>query len=118
MINIEMREALRKRHGLKPLRKDKLLVLHTSQWNYAFEKLMRNRLLIGYYRYGDLNSIAQGNYDNINSIRERLDRYDKTGNDEILVDCANLCLLEFTKGIHPKKHFNSVDDGIHTSKKE
>ncbi len=39
--------------------------------------------------------------------------YIETGNDELLVDVANLCMKEFAVGNHPKKHFNSVDDGEH-----
>jgi len=58
-----------------------------------------------------------GLYDNVGSIEKRIALYKKTGNDEILVDCANLCMCEFVNGTHPKKHFKSVDDGVHTEKR-
>ena len=80
---------------------------------------MRNRLLLGYYRYGCLEAQRQkgGNgLDNISSAIERLKKFQKTGNTEHLVDTANLCLVEFEVGSHPKKHFKSEDDGIHVRK--
>ena len=47
------------------------------------------------------------------SAERRMKLYEETGNDELLVDIANLCLLEFMIGKHPNKHFNSIDDGEH-----
>ena len=44
--------------------------------------------------------------------------YQETGNDEILVDIANLAMVEFIEGNHPNKHYKAVDDGIHTEIKE
>jgi hypothetical protein len=52
-------------------------------------------------------------YDRLGSIRERLKLYKKTGNQEHLVDVANLALLEFVEPAHPRAHFESQDDGVH-----
>jgi len=93
-----------------------ITVLYKCQWSPLFEKYMRNRLALGYFRYGSLRTQAKGKYSNLKSIRQRLDLYQKTGNDEILVDIANLAMVEFVNGNHPKKHFKSIDDGIHTEK--
>lgn len=86
-------------------------------WSSKFERLMRNRLVMGYFRYGPLNKQVQGQYNNIQSIMDRANLYKRTGNDEILVDIANIAMVEFKNGLHPKKHFKSVDDGIHTQQK-
>lgn len=91
-----------------------MLEVFKSNWSPGFEQLMRNRLAMGYYRYGPLNKQRKGQYKNIDSIKKRLKLYEQTGNDEILVDCANLCMVEYVNGNHPKKHFKSVDDGIHS----
>lgn len=88
-----------------------------ENWSHKFEMYMRNRLTFGYFRYGPLSKQKKGEYDNIGSIEKRLEIYKETGNDEILVDVANLAMVEFMNGAHPKKHFKSEDDGIHTQKR-
>lgn len=85
-----------------------------SEWNPEFEKLCRNRLLMGALRYGPLNRKYRGirEYDNIGSALDRLKKYKEEPNLEILVDVANFMLLEFTlcRNIVP---FISIDDGEH-----
>lgn len=90
--------------------------LKKTQWCPEFEKLQRNRLIMGAFRYGKLNAPGKPQYDRIASAVKRLQLYKKTGNTEHLVDAANICLVEFVEGDHPLKHFNSVDDGEHTKK--
>ena len=89
-----------------------------SEWSLEFEKYMRNRLIVGAYRYGKLQEEGKPEYDRISSAIRRLKRYRESGNTEYLVDIANLCLLEFVEGKHPKKHFKTVDDGEHVMVKE
>ena len=92
--------------------------LKLSEWSEEFEKLMRHRLIMGGIRYGLLHSPGRPPYDIVESIRERLDIFNDTGNAEILVDIANLCLVMFETKWHPKHHFKSVDDGVHTAIQE
>jgi len=91
--------------------------LRKTEWSPEFERLMRNRMVIGALRYGRLHGQGKPQYDRITSAIKRLEKYKETGNIENLVDTANMCLLEFEEGIHPKKHFNAVDDGEHTEVK-
>ena len=96
--------------------------LEQEQWSVKFETLMRNRFMLGYFRYGSLKEqIERGNsekYLHLDSAKKRIAIYEKTGNDELLADVANLMMAEFLLGRHPNKHFSSVDDGEHmTSKK-
>ena len=88
--------------------------LKLSEWSYEFEQLMKNRLLMGCFRYGKLGGKDKPKYNRVKDIRRRLDSYEKNGNIEHLVDIANLALCEFVEGDHPSKHFASEDDGIHT----
>ena len=81
-----------------------------SEWSSTFERLMRNRLIIGRYRYGRLDRDGDQNYDRVGNAIERLRMYQKTKNAEYLVDAANLCMVEFVNGDH---HFEAVDDGPH-----
>jgi hypothetical protein len=83
------------------------------QWSREFETLMRNRLIMGGLRYGGLGYEGKRQFNRIKAIGDRLKNYEETGNLEWLVDCANLCLLEYVEGRHPKRHFHAHDDGEH-----
>ena len=74
-------------------------------WCPIFFEYMFNRLLMGRLRYG-----APGRHDHIKAIRTKLDLYEQTGNDELLVDIGNYTMLEFRFGTHPLKHFSAYDD--------
>lgn len=87
--------------------------IEKSQWNLKFEELRKNRMILGWFRYGFITGNKK-KYANIESAILRLKKYQETGNSEFLVDAANLCMIEFTQENHPNFHFNSVDDGIHT----
>ncbi len=94
-----------------------LEVLKESEWSPKFEKLMREGLLIGAFRYGLLNAPNKKQFNRIKDIRHRSRLYEKTGNVEYLRDIANMALLEFEEGYHPNKHFRHTDDGYHTEEK-
>lgn len=83
------------------------------QLSKTFISLMENRMVQGYFRYGDVKK-SKGKFNNVSSIIHRAKMYKKSGNDEILVDIANIAMCEFINGIHPNKHFKSEDDGYHT----
>lgn len=100
--------------GKPPLPDNLLDRLRETEWSPRFERLMRNRLIMGSFRYQRFNEKAQSfNYNGAMEAIERIQRYQDDGNTEHLVDAANMCLLEFEFGSHPKKHFQSVDDGKH-----
>ena len=118
MTNFEhMRERLYRRAGLlaPPPPKYNYLQLRASEWSPQFEEFMRNRMVMGALRYGTIaqNRAAKKPYDRIASVKKRLESYLITGNDELLVDCANLLMLEFELGQHPRKHFRAADSREH-----
>ena len=78
--------------------------LARTEWSPEFERLQRNRLIVGAYRYGRLNAPGKARYDRITSIIARLMEYRVTGDDDLLVDAATLSMLEFEEGDHPLKH--------------
>jgi len=110
-----IRDSMYKKKGLflpnshKPLAK-----LRKIQWNTLFEKMCRNRLLIGAYRYGELHTESSKSCVSVEDIKKRLDLYTETGNLEYLVDVANYAMLEFTYSKHKNVHFKANDDGIHS----
>ena len=87
-------------------------VLAVEEWSIKFEELMHNRMVQGAYRYGRLRE-SGGDLRRVRSAIKRLEEYLKTGNAELLVDAANLCMCEFEVPGHSGYHFNSVDDGDH-----
>lgn len=91
--------------------------LRKTEWSPRFEELMRNRLLMGSFRYEPFSEKAKSmEYDCATEAIARVQRFIDTGNTEHLVDAANMCLLEFEFSNHPNKHFASIDDGEHTEK--
>jgi len=90
-----------------------LLEIEKHQSNKRFELLRIHRMIMGYFRYGDILHNKK-RYDNIGSAIERLKTYQRTGNAENLVDVANLCMIEFTQENHTNFHFDSTDDIEHT----
>lgn len=77
--------------------------------NQEFIQLMKNRLMIGHFRYG--LKVEQGaRYDTVQALQARLKLYVETGNTEYLVDLANFCMLEFQDPAHPNAHFEAGDD--------
>lgn len=92
-------------------------VLRKSEWVPEFEKLMRQRVLMGAFRY-ELMAVKSEHfdYDLATEAIVRIERFIKTGNTEHLVDAGNMCMLEFEYSNHPNKHFASEDDGKHAER--
>lgn len=109
-----IRERLLLRAGLAELPAPKYLLvdLERSEWSPLFERLMRNRLLMGALRYGVLEYKRKvgAKWDLVGAIEAKIHKYHETGNTEYLVDIANYALLEFECGAHPLKHFHALDN--------
>lgn len=114
-----IRARLLARAGLvdRPAPKYTLAELEASEWSPEFERLMRNRLIMGALRYGKLGAPNKTKYDRTKSMARRLSLYQQTGNMELLVDIANLCLCEFVECHHPLRHWHVVDGGEHVEAK-
>jgi hypothetical protein len=90
--------------------------LRRIRWNEEFEVLMRNRRIVGRFRYGHPGDKDYVPVDCIKAMKQKITAYERTGNTECLVDIANYAMVEFTYTNHPSKHFKSVDDGEHAEK--
>jgi len=101
--------------GCMPTPPRSLAELRVSQWSPAFERYMRNRLIVGCFRYGGLDDPTIPKFDHITSAIQRLEKYRADGNQEHLVDAANLALVEFVRpACHHAPHWSPTDDGEHT----
>lgn len=103
--------------GLAPAKKSKfqpsdLKALEKSEWSPEFERLMRNRLLMGALRYGTFAEKAKKKekWDLLGAVSSKLEKYEETGNTEYLVDAANYLMLAFEFDDHSRKHFHALDD--------
>ena len=96
------------------IEKPSLEELQESQWDSRFEMLMRNRMVMGAFRYAPLCYQFGGNYDNIGSIQKRCKAYLEDGNGEHLVDIANIALVEW---VTKRPQFTPIDDGEHTQRR-
>jgi hypothetical protein len=66
-------------------------------WSEEFIQLMRNRLVMGAFRYGLMAEQDYSKFDTLSAARNKLELYEKTLNLEFLVDAANNCLLTFVQ---------------------
>lgn len=107
-----LRDRLLAKAGLHEVKQPKYTLeqLEKVQWSREFERYMRNRLIMGGMRYGIFGQPGKPKYNSIESIEKRLAKYKETGNTELLVDIANLCMVEFVEGVHPNKHFSASDE--------
>ena len=107
-VHQHIRENILKNLGMGERKKmPNLEELKISEWSPKFEQLMRNRLIMGSIRYGQLNAPNKPQYDRIPSMIHRLELYQKDRNAEHLVDVANICLMEFEEG---DNHFTALDE--------
>jgi dihydrofolate reductase len=87
-------------------------ILMETEWSQEFEERMRNRLIMGALRYGCMKAKGKPSYDRMSSIIKRANKYKETGNQEHLVDIANLCMLEYEEP-SIAAHWAPSDDGEH-----
>ena len=114
-VTEHLRQRLLESVGVVTSEHPDLVSLRDTEWSEEFEQLMRNRLIMGSFRYRLLGDPDKPKYNRVDSVRRRLDEYERSGNTEMLVDAANGCLLEFVEGTHPLKHFAPNDDREHFS---
>lgn len=110
------KEDLAIKYDLKPLGWNHippLESLRASEENPKFNQFRLNRKVMGAFRYELFQNKSKKKYDYLGRSLKLLEEYQKTGNDELLLDIANYMELEFTFGTHPLKHFNASDDQDH-----
>jgi hypothetical protein len=66
-----------------------------NQFSLDFIQKMANRMVQGFFKYGPIEVSRPGSIDRMKSLRQRLERYESTGNTEWLVDAANMAMIQF-----------------------
>jgi len=79
-----------------------------TQYSPKFDELRKNRMVVSYHKYGDIKSNGAV-VDFVECMKQRIMKYEITGNTEWLVDVANFCMIEFMYPKHKKAHFRATD---------
>ena len=103
-----------------PIRVPDYDILNQTQYPEEFKeihKLAHNRMIMGAFRYGDINRQDLDNYDVASNIIIRAQRYIDDGNLEHLVDAYNMVRIEYMKARRAGKQLIAIDDGEHAKPK-
>ena len=87
----------------------------SEEWQHILF-LMKNRMIMGGYRYGPTLLQKPREFDNIADIKRRLGLYEVEGNMEHLIDATNITIIECLKKSHSNFHFSASDDGVHAER--
>lgn len=79
-----------------------------SEFSEPFVQGMRDRMQVSYHKYGPVAD-ARDKFDFIQSCKDRLKKYQETGNTEWLMDAANFAMIEFMFPSHPDAHFRATE---------
>lgn len=66
-------------------------------------------MIVSFCKYGPIKQGFPHKINAIDSLKQRLEKYQQTGNLEFVVDAANFCLIEFLCPSHPKPFFKGTD---------
>ena len=79
------------------------------EYSEEFDKLRKNRVSVSYYKYGSAkDNFGAGRVDAIGSLKLCLDKFEKTGNTEYLLDVANYAMFRYMYPM-PKEFFKTTD---------
>jgi hypothetical protein len=80
-----------------------------SEFSQDFVDKMQARMMMSYYKYGPVKDAYPHKVSALESLRQRLERYEETGNTEWLVDVGNFAMIEFMLPAHKNAHFRATD---------
>lgn len=85
------------------------LEVPNSEYNYQFIQGMLDRMAMSFAKYGLVKDAYPARVDAIESLKQRLEKYARTGNTEFLMDVANFAMIEFAHPKHTDAHFKATD---------
>ena len=72
-------------------------------------QLAVNRVMHSYFKHPYISARFPDNVDALGCLDARLAEYKRAGNTEMLIDCANYCLIEAMFPTHPDAHFKVLE---------
>lgn len=82
-----------------------------SEYDKSFLQGMLDRMGMSFFKYGRVREAYPSKVNALKSLRLRLEKYERTGNTEHLIDAANFAMIEFMYPAHPDAHYNPQDSG-------
>ncbi len=80
-----------------------------TEFNKTFVQGMADRMSVSYYKYGAVSDAYPLKVNALESLVKRLQKYQRDGNTEWLVDAANFAMIEFMCPSHKDAHFTPTD---------
>jgi len=80
-----------------------------SEISHSFFQKMINAMSLSFFKYGPIRLGYPKRVNAIASLKARLEKYEKNGNTEYLVDIANFAMIEFILPAHPNTNDNPSD---------
>jgi hypothetical protein len=80
-----------------------------TEFSESFVKGMKDRMIVSYFKYGPVKNAYPDKVNAMDSLQQRLKKYNETGNTEFLIDAANFAMIEFMYPSHPEAFFKGTD---------
>lgn len=80
-----------------------------SEFSIPFVQGMADRMGMSYFKYGLVKDAYPHRVDAIKELKRRLEKYERDGNTEWLMDIGNFAMIEFMCPKHPEAHFKPTD---------
>lgn len=80
-----------------------------TEFSTEFVQAMANRMAVSFHKYGPVFEGYPARVNALQSMVDRMAKYNETGNGEWLVDAANFLMIEFMHPAHPEAHFRPTD---------
>ena len=80
-----------------------------TEFSEPFVQGMADRMAVSFCKYGKVADAYPHRVDAIASLQKRLEKYERDGNTEWLIDVANFAMIEFMHPRHPEAHFKATD---------
>lgn len=81
----------------------------TSEFSIPYVQGMADRMGFSYGKYGEVAKAYPEKVNAIESLKQRLKRYEEDGNTEWLMDVGNFAMIEFMHPRHPQAHYRPTD---------
>lgn len=83
----------------------------STEFSATFLQGMLDRMAVSFHKYGPVAAAYPADVDALASARQRLEKYEETGNTEWLIDLANFAMIEFMHPRHQAAHYRATDSG-------
>lgn len=84
-------------------------MIWSEEYSERFDELRKNRVKTSYHKYGTAKiNFGERLVEAIPTLQLCIDKYNRTGNTEYLLDAANYAMFEFMYPQHKDAHFRAT----------